>query len=91
MDHHRQEVVGRNHLDLVVVGSRHHHRNHMRRVAGNPAEAAGSLDRLEEVHLAVVGFLHVSCRSFDRKRATHLASSSRGFSMEVVGPGWEPR
>jgi hypothetical protein len=68
MDHHLQEVVGRNHLDLVVVGSRHHHRNRMRRVAGNPAEAAGSLDRLEEVHLAVVGFLLVSSRSLGRNR-----------------------
>jgi hypothetical protein len=87
MGHHPQEVVGRNHLDLAVAGNRHHHRNRMRRVAGNPAEAAGSLDRLEEVHLAVVGFLHVSCRSLDRKRATHLASSSRGFSMGGVGPG----
>jgi len=90
MDHHRQEVVGHNHLDLAVVGIRRH-RNRMRRAAGNPAEAADSLDHLEEVHLAAVGFLHVRCYMFDRKRATHLASSSRGFSKEGVGPEWERR
>jgi len=89
MDHYLQEVVGRNHLDLAVVGSRHH-RSRMRQVAGSPAEAADSLDHLEEVHLAAVGFLHVSSYSLERK-ATHLASSSRGFAKEEVGPGWGPR
>jgi len=64
MDHHLQEVAGRNHLDLAAVGSRHH-RNRMRQVAGNPAVAAGSLDHLEEVHLAAVGFLAVSDYSLD--------------------------
>lgn len=88
IDHHPLEVVGRNHrVDLVVVGNRRH-RSRMRQVAGNPAEAAGSLDP-GAVHLAVVGFLQISSDSPETERITHLASSSLGFSKEEAGPGQE--